>query len=63
MRLCPELQLAAENNNAIFFYFSFFWFLLIVDLKPFKLWVNGKHSIGKESQRLAVLGKKHPCNI
>ena len=32
--------------------------LLILDLKPFKLLVKGKHSIGREFQGLAVQGKK-----
>ena len=32
--------------------------LLILDLKPFKSYVKGKHSIGKEFHSLAVLGKK-----
>ena len=32
--------------------------LLILDLKPFRLLVKGKHSIGRESQSLAVRGKK-----
>ena len=32
--------------------------LLILDLKPFRLWVKGKHSIGREFQSLAVRGQK-----
>ena len=32
--------------------------LLILDLKPFKSMVRGKHSIGRESQGLAVREKK-----
>ena len=32
--------------------------LLILHLKPFRSWVKGKHSIGREFQSLAVQGKK-----
>ena len=32
--------------------------LLILDLKPFRSYVKGKHSIGREFQSLAVRGKK-----
>ena len=32
--------------------------LLILDLKPLRSWVKGKHSIGREFQSLAVQGKK-----
>ena len=32
--------------------------LLILDLKPLKPKVKGKHSVGREFQRLAVRGKK-----
>ena len=32
--------------------------LLILDLKPFRLKVKGKHSIGREFQSLAVHEKK-----
>ena len=32
--------------------------LLILDLKPFRSYVKGKHSIGREFQSLAVQGKK-----
>ena len=32
--------------------------LLILDLKPFRSYVKGKHSIGREFQSLAVSGKK-----
>ena len=32
--------------------------LLILDLKPFRSWVKGKHSAGKEFQNRAVRGKK-----
>ena len=32
--------------------------LLILDLKPFRLQVKGKHTIGREFQRLAVQGNK-----
>ena len=32
--------------------------LLIIDLKPFRSCVKGKHSIGSEFQGLAVRGKK-----
>ena len=33
-------------------------YLLILDLKPFRLQVKGKHSIGKEFESPAVQGKK-----
>ena len=32
--------------------------LLILDLKPFRLWVKEKHSIGRDFQSLAVRGKR-----
>ena len=32
--------------------------LLILDLKPFRSQVKGKHSLGREFQGLAVPGKK-----
>ena len=31
---------------------------LILDLKPFRLYVEGKHSIGRKFQSIAVRGKK-----
>ena len=31
---------------------------LILDLKPLKSWVKGKHSIGRKFQNLAVRAKK-----
>ena len=41
--------------------------LIILDLKLFRLQVQGKHSIDREFQSLAVQGKKlltqNPCNI
>ena len=41
--------------------------LLILDLKPLRSYVKGKHSIGREYQSLAVQEKncwhRHPCNI
>ena len=33
-------------------------YLLILDLKPLRSYVKGKHSIGRELQSLAVQGKK-----
>ena len=32
--------------------------LLILDLKPFRSYLKGKHSIGREFQSLPVQGKK-----